>query len=142
MTSENVATALAFVQAAHRGDLEETARYIGDGYVWIDHILGLTAQTGHALQEAVDDFGAWSDWELQIDNVMETTDGTVIAQFVATGTHTGTWHGIPPTGRRAVFSVCDFLGFNSQGRIVSEEAYGDRLTIMEQLGIVEIPDHP
>jgi steroid delta-isomerase-like uncharacterized protein len=135
MTSENVTTAIAFLRAAHRGDLKETARLIGDGYVWTDHIVGLTAHTEDALRKATEDFAAWSDWELQIDKVMETTDGTVIAQFVATGTHAGTWLGIPPTGKRAVFSICDFIRFDSQGQIISEEAYGDRLSIMEQLGL-------
>ena len=110
---------------------------VGEGYVWIDHIIGLTAHTDDALREATRDFAAWSDWDLRIEKVMETSDGTVIAQFVATGTHTRIWRGIPPTGKRAVFTICDFFRFDPQGKIISEEAYGDRLSIMEQLGVVK-----
>ena len=137
MTSANVATAVTFVEAAHRGDLSETSRLIGDGYVFIDHLIGSKAETVDALQQATSDFAAWSSWDLHIDNVMETTDGTVIVQFVATGTHTGTWRGIDPTGKRAVFAVCDFFRFDSLGRVISEEVYGDRFSIMEQLGVLE-----
>ena len=139
MTSPNVATAVAFVEAAHRGDLSGTRRLVGDGYRFIDHLVGVQAETVDALQAATSDFAAWSGWELHIDNVLESTDGTVIVQFVATGTHTGTWQGIAPTRRRAVFSVCDFFRFDSLGRVISEEVYGDRLSIMEQLGVVEPP---
>ena len=110
---------------------------VGNGYVWIDHIIGVTAQTDDALREAKKDFAAWSDWDLRIDNVMEANNGTVIAQFVATGTHTSTWRGIPPTGKRAVFSICDLFRFDPEGKVISEEAYGDRLSIMEQLGVVK-----
>ena len=141
MTSPNVATAVTFVESAHRGDLSETSRLIGDGYVFIDHLLGMEAETADALEEATSDFAAWSNWDLQIDNVMETTDRTVVVQFVATGTHTGTWQGMAPTGRRAVFSICDLFRFDSLGRVISEEVYGDRFSIMEQLGVVESPGH-
>ena len=139
MTSANVATAVTFVKAAHLGDLGETSHLIGDGYAFTDHLVGLKAETLAALQEATSDFAAWSSWNLRIDNVMETIDGTVIVQFVATGTHTGPWQGIAPTGKRAVFSLCDFFRFDSQGRVISEEVYGDRFSIMEQLGVVESP---
>ena len=141
MASQNVATAVTFVEAAHRGELNETSRLVGDGYVFIDHLIGVKAETADALQEATSDFAAWSNWDLQIDKVMETTDGTVIVQFVATGTHTGIWQGIAPTGKRAVFSLCDFFRFDSLGRVISEEVYGDRFSIMEQLGVVESPSH-
>jgi hypothetical protein len=79
---------------------------------------------------------AWSDKELAIDRMMETSDGTVITQFRLTETHSGTYKSVPATGARVTFSTCNILAFGDDGKIIAEEAYYDDLQTMLKLGAV------
>lgn len=69
----------------------------------------------------------------RITNLIE--EGDLVAEsFTFTGEHTGTFHGIKPTGRRvsmsgmAVFRVVD-------GKIVSRTGLEDQLGLLHQLGV-------
>jgi steroid delta-isomerase-like uncharacterized protein len=138
--SRNIDTARTYLQAAYRDDYDTCRQLIADGYVWIDHTKRGVADTPEALQQALqDDLGAWSDKQLEIEHMMETTDGTVITQMRVTATHTGTYKSVPATGRRVTDSGCNILRFDAQGRIVAEEGYYDDLTKMVQLGAVQLP---
>ena len=66
-------------------------------------------------------------------------EGELVAEsFTFTGEHTGTFHGIPPTGRRismsgmALFRVVD-------GKIVSRTGLEDQLGLLRQLGVAPGP---
>jgi steroid delta-isomerase-like uncharacterized protein len=140
MPSSNIDTARTYLEAAYRGDLDTTRQLIADGYVFVDYAKENVADTPEALRQAFqDDLGAWSDRQLEIENMMETTDGRVITQMRITATHTGTYKSVPATGRRVANTACNILRFDAQGRVVVEEAYHDDLTIMVQLGAVQRP---
>jgi len=62
-------------------------------------------------------------------------DDAVIFEVLVRGTHTGTWKGIPPTGKRVEFPACAVFTFDDGDRIRSEIAYFDRLTVLSQLGV-------
>jgi steroid delta-isomerase-like uncharacterized protein len=131
MPSSNIDTARTYLEAAYRGDLDTTRQLIADGYVFVDYAKENIADTPEALRQAFqDDLGAWSDRQLEIENMMETTDGRVITQMRITATHTGTYKSVPATGRRVANTACNILRFDAQGRVVVEEAYHDDLTIM------------
>jgi steroid delta-isomerase-like uncharacterized protein len=140
MPSGNMDTARLLLEASYRGDVDTTRRLIADGYVFTDYTKERVADTPELLRQAFqDDIGAWSDRVLEIEHMMETTDGRVITQMRITATHTGTYKSIPATGRRVTNTACDILHFDAQGRVVAEEAYHDDLTIMVQLGVVQLP---
>ena len=60
----------------------------------------------------------------------------VVLEVVVRGTHTGTWKGIAPTGRRVEFPVCAVLAFDETDRIEAEIVYFDRMTVLAQLGVM------
>jgi predicted ester cyclase len=77
---------------------------------------------------------AFPDFEMEIVELI-AEDETVVAHFRCSGTHRGTWLGIPATGRRFedvdeiyVFRVRD-------GRLVSAVGVEDNLSRFRQLGI-------
>jgi len=70
--------------------------------------------------------------------VMECLDGTVIATGTLTQTEMGTWRSIPPTGKQVSIACCEIIGFDAEGRVISEEAYQDDLSIMKQLGVFDL----
>jgi steroid delta-isomerase-like uncharacterized protein len=136
----NIETARSYLEAAYRDDYDTCANLIAPGYVWIDHTKAEIADTPEALQQAVDDdLGAWSDKKLEIERMMETTDGVVVTQLRQTRTHTGTYKSVPATGRRVTNAGCNILWFNAEGKIVAEEGYYDDLAIMVALGAVTLP---
>jgi hypothetical protein len=51
---------------------------------------------------------------------------------------TGEWRSIKGTGQQVRWEFCDIFRFDSEGRIVGEELYGDSLSIMRQLGVVSV----
>src|SRR5262249_33933962 len=94
------------------------------------------------LQQTSEEYrAAWSDKELQIERIMETADGTVIAQMRVSGTHAGTYKSVPATGRRVTTDFCDILRFDGDGRIISEEAYYDDLSRMVQIGAIQLQEN-
>ena len=106
--SKNLETARLYFEASFSDDVDACAQLIGDGYSFTDHTKSGVADTTEALLEAMqDDIGAWSDKELVIDRMMETSDGTVITQFRLAETHTGTYKSVPATGIRVTFTTCN-----------------------------------
>jgi steroid delta-isomerase-like uncharacterized protein len=137
MESSNRDTARAFLEAAFSNDRDTSRQLIAEGYTYIDRTQGDSALAPERLQETVQEYhGAWSDQQMEIEHIMDATDGTVIAQYRLTATHTGTYRSVPATGRRATTSYCEIFRFDAGGRILVEEAYYDALGRMQQLGAV------
>ena len=55
------------------------------------------------------------------------------------GTHLGTYHGVPPTGRFVRVRVCGIFVFE-EDRLVCERVYYDLLTVLRGLGLARDPD--
>src|SRR5262249_36629328 len=67
------------------------------------------------------------------DHEVVAEDERVVVLLTMTGTHTGTIHGIPPTGRR--FQQHQFhLFWMRAGQIVEHSALRDDLGLLQQLG--------
>ena len=118
------------------------AALLGPGFTITNHAQGYHASTIDELFEAAQGVAAWSDCEFLVQRAFEAADGTaVVVQGTLTNTHTGgTWRGIPPTGQRVSLSACYILGFDAEGRIVSQDIYEDHFTVFEQLGVVQLVD--
>ena len=139
VASKNIDTALAYLEAGLQGDYDACAPFIGEGYEWIDRARNFHARTQDELIESMQDDSAWTGRELNVERVMETTDGTVIVQASVSASHTGTWCAIPATGRRVTFAMCDLFKFDERGRIVSEDCYQDLLGVLTTLGVAAPP---
>lgn len=77
---------------------------------------------------------AFPDVRWQIDLLMAEKD-LVAARWTASGTHTGHWGTIAPTGRRAEFSGVNIFRFGSAGKVVEIWNHRDDLGLSEQLGV-------
>src|SRR5947208_2972183 len=108
---------------------------VAPDYVCIDHTTGVVARTIDELLAAA---AAWSDRTFEITSALETIDGALVVQARISGTLTGTWHSISASGQRASSDSCTNFRFDEDGRITSEEHYGDTLTTVEQLAANEV----
>ena len=59
----------------------------------------------------------------------------VVVRWTVHGTHTGTFYGVPPTGQVLTVSGINIWQLKD-GKIVEEWASVDRLSLMQQLGLV------
>jgi steroid delta-isomerase-like uncharacterized protein len=81
-------------------------------------------------------FGGFPDFWLDIHH-QRFADEAMVVDGVFGGTHQGPWLGIAPTGKRVAVPFCAVFTFTNDDRLQSEIAYYDRLTLLEQLGVVE-----
>jgi predicted ester cyclase len=52
---------------------------------------------------------AFSDGKITNATYIDAGD-TVVVQFISTGTNTGSFAGLPPTGRHVIFQFVEILG--------------------------------
>ena len=76
------------------------------------------------------------DLHYEIQEIMATND-RVVARVVMTGTQSDTLFGIPPTGKRIEVNQINIEKIES-GRIVEHWRVTDELSMMQQLGVVQI----
>jgi steroid delta-isomerase-like uncharacterized protein len=105
-------------------------------YDYVRHDFRKTdALPGPAGQKKIaDDFrAAFPDLEMTVDFMIGEGD-FVAGRWTATGTHTGSWGGVEPTGRRVKFSAVNLYRFED-GKVAEIWNHRDDLGLMEQLGV-------
>lgn len=55
------------------------------------------------------------------------------------GTHLGSWRGLPPTGRPVSFPLCGLYTFDEEGKLAGERIYYDRGSVLHQVGLYRDP---
>ena len=68
-------------------------------------------------------------------------DDAVMVETDFVGTHLGPWRGLPATGRRVRYRMCNIFEFEGD-RLVCERLHFDLLTVLEQVGIARDPTTP
>jgi steroid delta-isomerase-like uncharacterized protein len=66
-------------------------------------------------------------------------DGCAAIRWHATGTQTGRFGSVPPTGRRVDYNGATFLKFAEDGRIAEVWSVNELFQILQQLGVLMTP---
>ena len=117
-----------------RGNTEFAYEVFAEDYVRHDS-RSTAAPPGPAGQKAIaDDFrAAFPDLRVVVDMVFGEGD-FVVGRWTATGTHTGAWGTVEPTGRSVTFSAANLYRFEN-GKVVEIWNHRDDLGLREQLGV-------
>ena len=117
-----------------RGNTEFAYEVFAEDYVRHDS-RSTAAAPGPAGQKAIaDDFrAAFPDLRVVVDMVFGEGD-FVVGRWTATGTHTGAWGTVEPTGRSVTFSAANLYRFEN-GKVVEIWNHRDDLGLREQLGV-------
>jgi predicted ester cyclase len=78
---------------------------------------------------------AFPDLRTDIEDLIASGDKTV-ARVKATGTHTGAFMGVPPTGPRVDVPLIDIMRFDGAGRVCERRGVADMPSLMQRLGVV------
>jgi predicted ester cyclase len=83
-------------------------------------------------------FAGVPDFRVEPIAAYHGADGVAEEAWVS-GTHLGTYNGLPPTGRFLRIRVCGIFVFE-EDRLVCERVYYDLLTVLRTLGVARDPD--
>jgi steroid delta-isomerase-like uncharacterized protein len=129
------------VRAFHRrlwgdGDLTVIEEVIAEDALthWGD---GESSDVSAIRADAERYFAAFTDVSTSVDDVIGEDD-KVVLRWTTTGTHTGPYGKVPPTGRVVRMNGVDVYRLDG-GRIVEAWSMWDALAVYQQLGLVD-PD--
>ena len=124
-----------YIDAFCRQDLDTClATFAPDG-TYSDPV---TAQplSGQALKDYFGRvFAGFTDATIETVAAHAITEDLVVWRWVIRGTNTGSNPGSPPTGRSLILPGCEFIEVR-EALVQRIEGYFDRLSILEQLGLV------
>ena len=132
---EPAAVVAALVDALNKHDLEAAyALYEPDA----SHLGQPRRAEGLEAMRAVDAefFSAFPDHHRKIEQLI-AEGGAVAAHLTLSGTHTGPLPGLPLTGRRVAFAVCNLIEVRN-GRIRSMRQFYDAAEIARQLTVAAV----
>jgi steroid delta-isomerase-like uncharacterized protein len=123
-----------YMEVWDRGNVEFAHEVFADDYVRHDlrPTQALPGPAGMA-RIAADFRRAFPDARWRVDLVLGEDD-LVAARWTATGTHTGPWGDVEPTGKAATFSGVNIYRFRPDGKVAELWNHRDDLGFMEQLG--------
>lgn len=128
----NKALIRSYVETWNRGDLEALARFWSPSMV---HHTRSKVQSVEEVKAVVADFAAaFPDLHFELLDIVAEGD-RVVTRMQAHGTQTGTYMGLPATGKRidcGVFGIARV----QDGAIVEHWGVTDELAIVAQLGLV------
>jgi len=132
--SENERVVQAMLDSANRHDPAAIHAYLAEAMHAINPRLGTSAASRmHWAQTAL--LSGFPDLQYQI-NRMTSSGGTVVIECTISGTHTGTFGGVPPTNKAieldAAFCV-EIVG----GKMTDCRSYFDTGALMEQIGAAQ-----
>jgi steroid delta-isomerase-like uncharacterized protein len=83
-------------------------------------------------------FAGFLDLAIETVALLAITSDLAVWRWVVRGTNTGTYRGFPPTGRSLILPGCEFIEVRD-GLMQRVEGYFDRLSILQQLGLMSRP---
>ena len=127
-----------YEEAWDRGAFDVVDGLFAPDYVRHDFRAGAVADGPQGQKDIVVAFrAAFPDLRFSVDFVLG--DGDLVAgRWTATGTNTGVWNGMEPTGRSVTFSGINVFRF-ADGKVVELWNHRDDLGLMQQLGIPTSP---
>lgn len=101
---------------------------------YINHIapFGLESDVEGVKRLFREQADAFPDWHITVDYVMEHGEKTIV-RWTLTGTHTGSYFGIKPTGKKFKISGVDIETI-VDGKITAHDGAEDMLGLLQQIG--------
>jgi steroid delta-isomerase-like uncharacterized protein len=105
-----------------------------DDEPWGEHHEGRDAVHGYYE----DLLTSLPDLHINITRCLAAEDGVALEVRIS-GTHLGSWRGLPATGRRVMFPLCRLYTFDEEGKLAGERIYYDRGSVLHQVGLYHDP---
>jgi steroid delta-isomerase-like uncharacterized protein len=117
------------------GDIAGFGDLLADDFVEHESGTGFAPTKDGTLEYFQALHSAFPDMRMTVDDLIESEDKSV-ARVTVTGTQTGEFMGVPPTGKHVQMQVIDIMEFDDVGLLHEHWGVADTLSLMQQLGVV------
>jgi steroid delta-isomerase-like uncharacterized protein len=132
--SRAASTVADALEVCNHHDVEALARLLADEVAFDNPVTGPTDRDGMlAFHRAL--FGGFPDIHYEAIELTGAGD-RVVVECQISGSHLGSYAGVPPTARRLSLGAAFVIGV-SGGRIASWRSYFDRVPVFRLLGRIE-----
>ena len=130
---KNKAIVHSFTEAENKKDLALLDELIAPDY--FDQTLQLRGPEGYK-QFLTMLFKGFPDWHETIEDIIAEGDKVCVRLKIDTGTHTGEFRGLAPTGKKSTFTAIQIWRIVN-GKVLEKESLYDFLDFFKQLGVIE-----
>ncbi len=134
---DNKNIARKWVEAFGARDFEQLAALAAPNIVDKTGIPGMPPDLNEIKMQYMMYHTAFPDIKFTVEYVVADEQSAMVT-WRAQGTHKGPLQGIPPTGKSAVVVGANLFKI-SNGKVVEQSVYFDRLAMLEQLGLAPTP---
>ena len=139
-----VKAARQVIYAFNTGDLSNVSEFISPQYFnresQVDPVRGQLRGPSEFIDTVENLRTAFPDLRHH-DEAIISQDDMVVSILNVTGTHTGNFFILPPTGNEISYEAVHLYRVGEDGKIVEHKAIRDDLTFLAQLGVIE-PSSP
>lgn len=132
---DHAATMRKAYELINAGDIAGFGDLVADGFIEHQGGPGFPATKEGTLDFFRALLGAFPDLTMVVEDLLVDGEKTV-ARVRISGTHEGSFMGIPPTGATADVQLIDIMRFDGAGQVCEHWGVADMLTLMQQLGVV------
>jgi steroid delta-isomerase-like uncharacterized protein len=115
-------------------DIDAIPKWFADGFVDHVEIPGMPSGIDGVVARHQMLFTAMPDIHIEIHGIVAEGD-TTAARFTITGTDTGGFMGMPPSGKRVSITGMDFMRWRDE-LVVEHWGEMDMLALLQQLGVI------
>ena len=119
------------------GDIDGFGGLLAEGFVEHEELPGLTPTKDGVLEFFRAYLAAFPDLRMDTADIIASGDKAV-ARVTASGTQTGEFMGMPPSGKSIEVQLIDIMRFDDAGLVCEHWGVMDMLSMLQQLGA--IPD--
>ncbi len=132
--SSNRSNLVAFLEKGwNEKDLSAVDTYFAESIIRKVNGVNLATSKNELAANMQVYFTGFPDLEIQMDNMI--SDGNEIyLSWTITGTNTGDFGDLPPTGKKIKISGITRMDFDQEGKITNEEVYYNELSLLQQMG--------
>ncbi len=139
---ERLSVAEVYVKAFAKDSLDAWIETFGPGATYSDPGTSGPLAAGEALRDHFAGlFAGFPDASFETVGLHAVSEQLAVWRWIMRGTNTGSYRGLPPTGRSVILPGCEFIEVRD-GRVRRVEGYFDRLSLLSQLGLAPDPSRP
>ena len=136
---DHAATMRRCYDLLNAGDIDGFGAFLADDFVEHEQTPGLAPTKDGVLEFFRMYRSAFPDLRFDPQDVI-ASDDKVVVRVRATGTNTGDFMGMPATGKSIDIQLVDIVRFDDDGLGREHWGVADVMAMMQQLGVVPIPE--
>lgn len=134
---DHVKLAKAALAAINTHDIDSYLKNLDDSFVGESEALGKVHGRDGARQMVTTLLQAFPDLHIGVEQIL-ASGNHVVTTAMLTGTHKGTFAGVPATNKKVHWHSCNVIEIKN-GKAISSRIYADNVSLMRQLGVLPVP---